>query len=116
MRSGPTLATREKKRYPETDEGGQFSRSAMIDMDSRLRVARGIATNETLASIEVFRTLRRCGHPHGPPPTISDGWGGIEEAMIEVLWYGARLLWSRTTAGQEESRFKLELPANGQAA
>jgi hypothetical protein len=56
----------------------------MIDMDSRLRVARGIATNETLASIEVFRTLRRCGHPHGPPPTISDGWGGIDEAMIEV--------------------------------
>ena len=84
MRSGPTLATREKKRYPETDESGQFSRSAMIDMDSRLRVARGIATNETLASIEVFRTLRRCGHPHGPPPTISDGWGGIDEAMIEV--------------------------------
>jgi len=59
----------------------------MIEMDSRLRVARGIAKNETLASVEVFRTLKRRGHPNGPPPTISDGWGGIDEAMIEV--YGA---------------------------
>jgi hypothetical protein len=56
----------------------------MLDMDSRLRVARGIAKNETQASIEVFQTLKRRGHPDGPPPTISDGWGGIDEAMLEV--------------------------------
>lgn len=66
----------------------------MIDMDSRLRVARGIAKNETLASVEVFKTLQRRGHPEGPPPTISDGWGGIDEAMIEVYGvvpeYGGR--------------------------
>jgi hypothetical protein len=53
-------------------------------MDSRLRVARGVAKNETLASIEVFKMLKRRGHPDGPPPTISDGWGGIDEAMVEV--------------------------------
>jgi len=56
----------------------------MLDMDSRLRAARGIAKNETLASMEVFKTLKRRGHPDGPPPTISDGWGGIDDAMIEV--------------------------------
>ncbi len=56
----------------------------MIDMDSRLRVARGIAKDETQASTEVFRTLKQRGHPHSPPPTISDGWGGIDEAMVEV--------------------------------
>jgi hypothetical protein len=53
-------------------------------MDSRLRVARGIAKNETQASLEVFQTLQRRGHPEAPPPTISDGWGGIDEAMIAV--------------------------------
>jgi len=56
----------------------------MLDMDNRVRVARGVAKNETLASIKVFKTLKRRGHPDGPPPTISDGWGGIDEAMIEV--------------------------------
>ena len=56
----------------------------MLDRDSRLRVARGIAKNETLASIEVFQTLKRRGHPDGPPPTLTDGWGGIDQAMIEV--------------------------------
>lgn len=59
-------------------------RSTMLDMDSRLRVARAIEKDETQASIGVFRTLKRRGHPDGPPATISDGWGGIDEAMVEV--------------------------------
>ena len=84
MRFGPTSAIKGQKNYPETDESGQFWRATMLDMDSRLRVARGIAKNETLASKEVFETLKGRGHPEGPPPTISDGWGGIDEAMIEV--------------------------------
>ena len=56
----------------------------MIDMDSRLRVARGIAKTETEAALEVFQTLKHRGHPDAPPPTVSDGWGGIDEAMVEV--------------------------------
>jgi len=56
----------------------------MLDMDSRLRVARGIAKTETQAAQEVFQTLKTRGHPEAPPPTISDGWGGIDDAMIEV--------------------------------
>jgi len=56
----------------------------MIDSATRLRVARGIAKTETAAAIEVFRTLHRRGHPDAPPPTISDGWGGIDEAIVEV--------------------------------
>jgi hypothetical protein len=63
-------------------------------MDSRLRVARGIAKNETLASTAVFQTLKRRGHPTEPPPIISDGWGGIDEAMVAVYGvvpeYGGR--------------------------
>jgi hypothetical protein len=56
----------------------------MIDMDSRLCVARGIAKTETLASVEVFQILKRRGHPDSPSPTVSDGWGGIDDAMVEV--------------------------------
>lgn len=56
----------------------------MIDMDTRLRVARGIAKSETLAAVAVFTILKQRGHPHGPPPTVSDGWGGIDDAMVEV--------------------------------
>ena len=57
----------------------------MIDVDTRLRVSRGIAKTETEASEEVFQTLRQNrGHPEKPPPTISDGWGGIREAMVQV--------------------------------
>jgi hypothetical protein len=56
----------------------------MIEVGTRLRAGRGIAKNETEASIEVFQTLKRRGHPDAPPPTVSDGWGGIREAMVEV--------------------------------
>ena len=75
---------RRKKGHLETPESGQFIRSTMLDMDSRLRVARAIEKDETQASISVFRILKQRGHPDGPPPTISDGWGGIDEAMVEV--------------------------------
>jgi len=84
MAYGPMWATRGQKNYPETADQGQFWRSTMLDMDSRLRVARGIAKTETQASIKVFETLKKRGHPEAPPPTISDGWGGIDEAMLEV--------------------------------
>jgi len=57
----------------------------MIDIDTRLRVGRGIAKTETEASGEVFQTLRQNrGHPDKPPPTIGDGWGGIREAMVQT--------------------------------
>lgn len=87
-------ATKVKKSYPETAESGQFMRSTMLDMDSRLRVARAIEKDETQASIAVFRMLQQRGHPDTPPPTISDGWGGIDEAMVAVYGivpeYGGR--------------------------
>ena len=56
----------------------------MIDMDSRLRAARGSGKTEKEASIAVFEKLKERGHPDGPPPTVSDGRGGIREAMAEV--------------------------------
>jgi hypothetical protein len=49
-----------------------------------LRAARGLAKNETEAALEAFEQLKRRGHPHSPPPLVSDGWGGYDEAMVEV--------------------------------
>lgn len=56
----------------------------MIEIDTRLRLARGIAKTEREASMEVFETLKRRGHPEAPPAVVSDGWGGIKQAMIAV--------------------------------
>ncbi len=84
MGCGPLCRTREKKSYPETAESGSFWISTLIDMDSRLRATRGVGKDETEASLKVFQTLQQRGHPDGPPPLISDGWGGIDEAMLAV--------------------------------
>lgn len=69
-------------------------RSTMLDIDSRLRVATAVEQNETLASQRVFEILKRRGHPDAPPPTITDGWGGIDDAMLNVYGqvpeYGGR--------------------------
>jgi hypothetical protein len=56
----------------------------LIESDTRLRAARGIAKSETEAAIEAFEQLKRRGHRHSPPPLVSDGWGGYDEAMVEV--------------------------------
>jgi len=61
MHAGCMLATKETKNYPETAESGQFMRATMLDMDSRLRVARVIEKDETQARIGVFHTLKRRG-------------------------------------------------------
>lgn len=66
----------------------------MIESQTRLRAARGIAKSETEAAIEAFEQLKGRGHRHSPPPLVSDGWGGYDEAMVEV-WgkvpkYGGR--------------------------
>jgi hypothetical protein len=57
----------------------------LIESETRLRAARGIAKSETEAAIEAFEQLKSGrGHPHSPPPLVSDGRGGYDEAMVEV--------------------------------
>ena len=84
MGCGRLWPTKAKKSYPETDESGTFWISTVLDIDSRLRAARGIGKNETEASKKAFQMLQQRGHPDAPPPLISDGWGGIDDAMLEV--------------------------------
>jgi hypothetical protein len=73
-----------KKRYPESDESGTFRISTLLDMDNRLRAGRGIGKDETEASQKAFQVLQQRGHPDGPLPLITDGWGGIDDAMLAV--------------------------------
>lgn len=56
----------------------------MIEIDTRLRVARGLGKTETKASFEALSTLERRGHPDTPPPLASDGWGGHRDALVGV--------------------------------
>lgn len=85
MRCGPTWDTRGKKGgRDESESAGEFWRVTLIESETRLRAARGIAKSETRGAIEAFEQLKRRGHPHSPPPLISDGWGGYDEAMVEV--------------------------------
>ena len=74
----------EKKRTLD-DPLGEIWQATMLDADSRLRVARGFGEIERTACVEVFTTLKqRRGHAAAPPPFISDGWGGIDDAVVEV--------------------------------
>ncbi len=73
----------------------------MIEIDTRLRVGRGIAKTETQASTEVFETLKRRGHPEAPPAVVSDGWGGINDDR--GLRAGAALQATRASAYEKAS-------------
>jgi hypothetical protein len=84
MDCGPSFKTREKKSHPESAESGTFWISTLLDTDSRLRAAHGIGKDETEASLRVFQTLQQRGHPDSPPPLITDGWGGIDDAILAV--------------------------------
>jgi uncharacterized repeat protein (TIGR01451 family) len=84
MDCGPTWVTKGIKGGVESDEQGEFWRCILIEVDTRLRVGRGIGKTETDASIELLQQLKRRGHPEAPPPLVSDGWGGHREALIEV--------------------------------
>lgn len=56
----------------------------MIEVETRLRVGRGLGKTETQASAEALRQLQRRGHPEMPPPLVSDGFGSNREAIVSV--------------------------------
>ncbi len=57
---------------------------SVIETDTRLRAARGVAKTEAEAAVAAFESLKRRGHPDGPPSLTSDGLGGYREALVEV--------------------------------
>ena len=72
-----------KKGRVESEQQGTFWRSTLLERATRYRVARGVGKNETSASMKAFKQLK--ARTQGSlPPLLSDGWGGIREALIEV--------------------------------
>jgi hypothetical protein len=82
--SGHTWATRVKKRV----SGDCRKRPILARHIDRYGHPPACGSgNRQTASQQVFETLKKRGHPDAPPPLVSDGWGGVDEAIIAV--YGA---------------------------
>ncbi len=56
----------------------------MIEIETRLRVGRGLAKSETEASQAALTLLKARSRIATPPALVSDGWGGHREALLEV--------------------------------
>jgi len=67
------------------EDKGEYWRCTAIEPETRLRVGRGIGQTETQAAIELWQQIKqRKAHADGPPPVLSDGWGGHREALLQV--------------------------------
>jgi hypothetical protein len=55
---------RSKGGYPESADSAEFWRCTLIESETRLRAARGLAKNETEAAIEAFEQLKGRGQRH----------------------------------------------------
>lgn len=76
---------KKKNEVREPTDAGEYWRCTLIEVDTRLRVGRGIGQNETEAAIELWRGVRQHTGMDAPPPLVSDGWGGHREALVEVF-------------------------------
>ena len=96
-------------------DSGEFWRCTLIESETRLRAARGIAKSETEAAVEAFKQLKSRGHRHSPPPMVSDGWGGYDEAMVEVWGKVPEYKGRGTSSDQEAAQSAVAVPTDGQA-
>ena len=86
-------AQREEKKYAEEEERGSCWCETILEVETRLRVAQGIGKSESEACAQALRQMQEQGQAT-LPAMVSDGWGGIREAMVEVYGevpaYGGR--------------------------
>lgn len=76
---------RKKNEVREPEDEGEYWRCTLIEVETRLRVGRGIGQNETEAAIRLWKRVRDLTGMTSPPPLVSDGWGGHREALVEVF-------------------------------
>lgn len=85
MDCGPMWDARKKNDIRESEDEGEYWRCTLIEVQTRLRVGRGIAQNETEAAMSLWRRVKQVTGMTTPPPLVSDGWGGHREALVEVF-------------------------------
>ena len=86
------------RRRKGNDEGGEYWYCTLIEKRTRLRLGRGVGRTESEAAQRIWRYWRWTLGVNHPPPLVSDGWGGHQNALLEVFGkHGPR----RRTAGQD---------------
>jgi len=79
------LGVRQKNETRQAEDKGEYWRCTLIEVQTRLRVGRGIAQNETKAACRLWQRVKKLTGMTAPPPLVSDGWGGHREALVEVF-------------------------------
>ena len=67
------------------DESGEYWYCTLIENRTRLRIGRGIGRTESEAAQRIWRYWRWTLGVNRPPPLVSDGWGGHQDALLEVF-------------------------------
>ncbi len=67
------------------DEGGEYWYCTLIENPTRLRLGRGVGRTESEAAQRIWRYWRWTLGVNQPPPLVSDGWGGHQDALLEVF-------------------------------
>lgn len=83
MRYGRMCDTKHGK--GSLDEGGEYWYCTLIENQTRLRLGRGVGRTESDAAQRIWRYWRWTLGVNQPPPLVSDGWGGHQDALLEVF-------------------------------
>ncbi len=83
MRCGRMSGTKSVKGL--LDEGGEYWYCTLIENHTRLRLGRGVGGTESEAAQRIWRYWRWTLGAKQPPPLVSDGWGGHQDALLEVF-------------------------------
>ena len=79
------------------DESGSYWVGTLLESETRLRVGRGVSVSEGDAAQRLWRRWRWRLASKPPPPLVSDGWGGHQEALLNVFGSPVAIM---TVAGQ----------------
>jgi hypothetical protein len=72
------------------DESGDYWYWTLLESHTRLRVGRGVDRSEGEAAQRIWRRWRWTLHHTAPSALVSDGWGGHQDALLQVFGVSKR--------------------------